>query len=69
MHLIDLLIIIFIIVSFARGLEIGAVRQVFSTVGFFGGLLVRYDERLLSLENRVTKLVNSGSVQTDKGNP
>lgn len=40
MHLIDLLIIIFIIVSFARGLEIGAVRQVFSTVGFFGGLLL-----------------------------
>ena len=38
-------------------------------IGFFGGLLVRYDERLLSLENRVTKLVNSGSVQTDKGNP
>ena len=28
-------------------------------IGFFGGLLVRYDERLASLENRLVKLSNS----------
>ncbi len=32
-------------------------------IGFFGGLLVRYDERLVALENRMTKLANSRSGQ------
>lgn len=38
MNFIDLLIISFIIVSLFRGREIGFVRQLFSTIGFFGGL-------------------------------
>jgi S1-C subfamily serine protease len=40
MNIIDVLIILFIISSLFRGNEIGFVRQAFSTVGFFGGLLL-----------------------------
>jgi S1-C subfamily serine protease len=40
MNLIDVLIIVLIIVSLVRGAEVGALRQVFSTVGFFGGLFL-----------------------------
>jgi S1-C subfamily serine protease len=38
--LIDVLIIIFAISSVVRGKEIGFVRQLFSTIGFFGGLFI-----------------------------
>lgn len=36
---IDILIVLFLLSSLARGREIGFVRQLFSAVGFFGGLL------------------------------
>lgn len=38
--IIDVLVILFLLSSLARGREIGFVRQFFSTVGFFGGLLI-----------------------------
>jgi S1-C subfamily serine protease len=38
MNVLDVLIIIFAIAAFFRGLEIGFVRQFFSTIGFIGGL-------------------------------
>lgn len=38
--IIDILIVIFAISSLYRGREIGFVRQLFSTAGFFGGLLL-----------------------------
>lgn len=38
--LIDIVIFILIVVSIARGWEIGWVRQFFSTIGFFGGLFL-----------------------------
>lgn len=38
MNLIDLVILLFLISAMVRGFEIGSVRQIFSTVGFFGGL-------------------------------
>ena len=37
---IDLFIILFLISSLFRGKEVGFVRQLFSTIGFFGGLLL-----------------------------
>ena len=40
MNLIDVLIILFLISSLFRGKEVGFVRQLFSTVGFFGGLWI-----------------------------
>lgn len=40
MNFVDILIIIFIILSIVRGFEIGFVRQLLSTFGFFGGLLL-----------------------------
>jgi len=39
-NLIDLLIIIFLITSLFRGREVGFIRQLGSTVGFFGGLWI-----------------------------
>src|ERR1700721_57560 len=38
--IIDLVIFVLIIISIARGWEIGWLRQFFSTVGFFGGLFI-----------------------------
>ena len=38
MNLIDLVILLFLISAMVRGFGIGSVRQIFSTVGFFGGL-------------------------------
>lgn len=40
MNIVDFGIIVFVIVSLIRGAEIGFVRQFFSTVGFFTGLLL-----------------------------
>src|SRR6266568_9277831 len=40
MALVDILIIVFIIGSLWRGIELGFVRQLLSTVGFFGGLII-----------------------------
>lgn len=40
MNIVDVFIILFVISSLFRGNEIGFVRQFFSTVGFFGGLLL-----------------------------
>lgn len=40
MNLVDVLIIVLMIGALIRGLELGFVRQLFSTVGFFGGLLL-----------------------------
>lgn len=40
MHIIDVLIILFIISSVFRGYQIGFVRQAFSTVGFVSGLFI-----------------------------
>ena len=40
MNLIDVLIILLIIGALIRGQELGFVRQLFSTVGFFSGLLI-----------------------------
>ena len=40
MNILDLIIIIFVIGSIVRGREIGSVRQICSTVGFFGGLFI-----------------------------
>lgn len=37
---VDVLIILFLISSLARGREIGFIRQLFSAVGFFGGLAI-----------------------------
>jgi S1-C subfamily serine protease len=37
---VDILILIFIVSSLYRGYEIGFIRQLFSTVGFFGGLFL-----------------------------
>ena len=38
--LIDVLIVIFAITAFFRGRDIGFLRQIFSTIGFFGGLFI-----------------------------
>ena len=38
--IIDLIIIILVVSAFFRGREIGFLRQLFSTIGFFGGLLL-----------------------------
>jgi uncharacterized membrane protein required for colicin V production len=38
--IIDIIIVIFAVLAIQRGREIGFVRQLFSTVGFFGGLLI-----------------------------
>lgn len=38
MNIIDVAIIVLVILSLVRGLEVGAIRQVCSTLGFFGGL-------------------------------
>lgn len=38
--IIDLFIILFLVSAFFRGREIGFIRQLFSTVGFFGGLYI-----------------------------
>jgi S1-C subfamily serine protease len=38
--IINLVIFVFIIISIARGWEIGLIRQFFSTAGFFGGLFI-----------------------------
>lgn len=40
MNIVDILIIIFLISSLFRGREIGFVRQICSTIGFFGGLWI-----------------------------
>jgi len=40
MNWIDILIILFLISSIFRGREVGFVRQLFSTIGFFGGLWI-----------------------------
>lgn len=40
MNWLDLAIIIFLLVSLVRGLEVGFVRQFFSTTGFIGGLIL-----------------------------
>jgi S1-C subfamily serine protease len=40
MNLIDLIIILFLVSSVFRGYELGFVRQLFSTAGFFTGLLI-----------------------------
>jgi S1-C subfamily serine protease len=40
MNLLDIIIVIFLISSLFRGREIGFVRQLFSTIGFFGGLWI-----------------------------
>jgi S1-C subfamily serine protease len=40
MNLVDLVILLFLISAMVRGFEIGSVRQIFSTVGFFGGLFL-----------------------------
>src|SRR5579884_935416 len=40
MNLVDIIIIILVIGALLRGQELGFVRQLFSTVGFFGGLLI-----------------------------
>jgi S1-C subfamily serine protease len=40
MNLVDVLIVIFLITAIIRGREVGFVRQLCSTVGFFGGLLI-----------------------------
>jgi len=38
MNIVDVLVVIFLISSIFRGKEVGFVRQLFSTLGFFGGL-------------------------------
>ena len=38
MNVVDIIILLFLISSMIRGYEIGSVRQILSTVGFFGGL-------------------------------
>ncbi len=38
--IVDILIVLFLISSVVRGREIGFVRQLFSAIGFFGGLLI-----------------------------
>jgi S1-C subfamily serine protease len=38
--LVDILIVLFLISSVVRGREIGFVRQLFSAIGFFGGLII-----------------------------
>lgn len=40
MNILDLFIIILIFAAVYRGREIGSIRQIFSTVGFFGGLII-----------------------------
>src|ERR1700733_13017076 len=40
MNWLDLLIVLFLITAFIRGVEIGFIRQFCSTVGFFGGLFL-----------------------------
>ncbi len=40
MDIIDLIIVLLAIAAFFRGREIGSIRQLFSTVGFFGGLVL-----------------------------
>jgi S1-C subfamily serine protease len=40
MDILDLIIVILVVAAFFRGREIGSIRQVFSTVGFFGGLIL-----------------------------
>ncbi len=40
MNIVDLVILLFLVSSMIRGYEIGSVRQIFSTVGFFGGLFL-----------------------------
>jgi S1-C subfamily serine protease len=38
MNVVDIIILLFLISSMVRGYEIGSIRQIFSMVGFFGGL-------------------------------
>lgn len=40
MDVIDIIIILFAIGALIRGRELGSIRQIFSTLGFFGGLLI-----------------------------
>src|SRR5437868_12619988 len=40
MNWLDVLIILFLITAFIRGVEIGFIRQFCSTAGFFGGLFL-----------------------------
>lgn len=54
MNFVDLLIILLLISSIFRGKEVGFVRQLCSTVGFFGGLLIG-----AALEPHVVQLVHS----------
>jgi len=56
MNLVDLLIIVLVIGALFRGLSLGFVRQFFSTVGFFGGLLLG-----AALEPHVINLVHSST--------
>ncbi|HSW37048.1 MAG TPA: MarP family serine protease [Candidatus Saccharimonadales bacterium] len=53
MNLVDVIIIIFLISALFRGKEVGLARQLFSTVGFFGGLLVG-----AALQPEVVRLVH-----------
>ncbi|HET7320637.1 MAG TPA: MarP family serine protease [Candidatus Saccharimonadales bacterium] len=57
--MVDVLIIIFIISALFRGKEIGFVQQLFSTVGFFGGLLLG-----AALEPHTVRLVHSALSRT-----
>ncbi len=54
MNVLDVLIILLLIGGLVRGLDLGFVQQVFSTVGFFGGLLLG-----AALEPKVVGLAHS----------
>ena len=58
MAIVDLIIILVLIGAIARGLELGLVRQLLSTVGFFGGLLIG-----ASIEPHTVTLVHSPSAR------
>lgn len=54
MHFIDILLILFFATSLIRGMQLGLVRQLFSTVAFFGGLFLG-----IVLEPHVVHLVHT----------
>lgn len=57
--MLDILIVIFLISALFRGKEIGFVQQLFSTVGFFGGLLIG-----ATLEPHTVRLAHSALSRT-----
>lgn len=59
MNLVDVLIVLFAIGAFFRGLEIGFVRQFFSTAGFLGGLWLG-----VSLQPHIIGLAHTNSAKS-----